>query len=177
MTWVNAHHAPWADFIFQFFTGLAEVFLPIAFAIYLYKKKRNFFVPFLASYALSTAAIQFLKHFVFPHALRPFAYFAQLHLPWYLVPGVEINIQNSFPSGHTAAAWFMFFWFALLGKSRFWGFAMAILAIGVAYSRVYLMQHFPIDISVGACIGFFSSALVYYFMIYKPHANHVKHAS
>jgi membrane-associated phospholipid phosphatase len=50
---------------------------------------------------------------------------------------------------------------------------MAILAMGVGYSRVYLMQHFPIDVAVGAGIGFLSSALVYYFMLYKSHANHV----
>lgn len=177
MTWVNAHHSNWADYLFQFLTGLAEVFLPIAFAIYLYVWNRPFFVPYLSSYALSTVLVQGLKHLVYPHALRPIAYFAQLHVPWHLVHGVEIHTQNSFPSGHTAAAWFMFFWFALFGKSRFWGICMALLAAGVAYSRVYLMQHFPVDITVGACIGFSSSVLVYYFMIYKPHANHVKHAS
>ncbi len=177
MTWVNSHHSNSADLIFQFFTGLAEVFLPIAFAFYLYKRKRSFFTPFLASYALSTILVQSLKHLVFSHSLRPIAYFAQLHLPWYLVPGVEIHTQNSFPSGHTAAGWFMFFWFALLGKSRFWGGAMSFLAIGVAYSRLYLMQHFPVDIAVGAFIGFSSSALVYYYLIYKPHAFHVKDAA
>lgn len=177
MSWVNAHHSNAADLIFQFFTGLAEVYLPIAFAIYLYKRKRNFFIPFLSSYALSTILVQGLKHLVFSHSLRPIAYFAQLHLPWHLVPGVEIHTQNSFPSGHTAAGWFMFFWFALLGKSRFWGIFLSLLACGVAYSRLYLMQHFPVDIAVGAFIGFSSSALVYYYMIYKPHANHVKDAA
>jgi membrane-associated phospholipid phosphatase len=172
MTWVNSRHVFWADYLFQFFTALAELVLPIVFAIYLYKRKRTFFVPFLTSYAVSTLLVQGIKHLVFPHALRPIAYFASLHLPWYLVPGVEVHTHNSFPSGHTAAAWFMFFWFALLGKSRFWGLFMAILAIGVAYSRLYLMQHFPIDVTVGAGIGFLSSALVYYLMIYKPHAHH-----
>jgi membrane-associated phospholipid phosphatase len=90
---------------------------------------------------------------------------------------VEIHTHNSFPSGHTAAAWFMFFWFALLGKSRIWGLFVAFLAVGVAYSRVYLMQHFPVDIAVGACIGFASSALVYYFMLIKPQATDAKSAA
>jgi membrane-associated phospholipid phosphatase len=167
MSWVNSRHAIWADYLFQFFTGLAEVFLPIAFGVFLYLKKRWFFVPFLASYALSTLVVQGAKHFLFANALRPIAYFADLKLSWYVVPGVEIHTQNSFPSGHTAAAWFMFFWFALLGKSRIWGLFVAFLAIGVAYSRVYLMEHFPVDVAVGACIGFVSSALVYYFMLFK----------
>ncbi len=172
MSWVNSRHTLWADYLFQFFTALAELVLPIIFAIYLYTRKRTFFVPFLSSYALSTLLVQGIKHLLFPQALRPIAYFASLHLPWYLVPGVEVHMQNSFPSGHTAAAWFMFFWFAILGKSRVWGLFMALLASGVAYSRLYLMQHFPIDIAVGATIGFLSSALIYYFMIYKPHAHH-----
>jgi membrane-associated phospholipid phosphatase len=174
MTWVNSHHALWADFMFRFFTSLAEVFLPITLAIYFYNRKRAFFVPFLTSYAVSTLIIQGIKHLIFPNALRPIAYFANLHLSWYLVPGVDVHTQNSFPSGHTSAAWFMFFWFALLGKSRLWGLFMALAAIGVAYSRIYLMQHFPIDVTFGAGIGFLSSALVYYFMLYKPNKNDVK---
>ena len=174
MTWVNSHHVLWADYMFRFFTSLAEVFLPIALAIYFYNRKRAFFVPFLTSYAVSTLIIQGIKHLIFPNALRPITYFANLHLPWYLVPGVDVHTQNSFPSGHTSAAWFMFFWFALLGKSRLWGLFMALAAIGVAYSRIYLMQHFPIDVTFGAGIGFLSSALVYYFMLYKPNKNDVK---
>jgi|LakMenE01Jun11ns_1017448.scaffolds.fasta_scaffold9906544_2 membrane-associated phospholipid phosphatase len=174
MTWVNSHHALWADYTFRFFSSLAEVFLPIAFAFYLYLRKRSYLKPFLVSYAVSTLIIQGLKHAVFSHALRPIAYFANLHLSWYLVPGVDVHTNNSFPSGHTSAAWFMFFWFALLGKSRLWGLFMALIAIGVAYSRLYLMQHFPIDVTFGAGIGFLSSALVYYFMLYKSNENDVK---
>ena len=177
MTWVNSRHAMWADYLFQFFTGLAEVFLPISFAVYLYVKERSFFFFFFTSYALSTLVVQGAKHLLFPLALRPMAYFADLHLSWYVVPGVEIHTQNSFPSGHTAAAWFMFFWFALLGKSRSWGFFMAFLAMGVAYSRVYQMQHFPVDIAVGASIGFASSALVYYFMLIKPQEKKKKNVA
>lgn len=177
MTWVNVRHAFWADYTFRFLTSLAEVFLPIALAIYFYNRHRAFFVPFLTSYAVSTLIIQGIKHLIFPNALRPIAYFANLHLSWYLVPGVDVHTQNSFPSGHTSAAWFMFFWFALLGKSRLWGLFMALAAIGVAYSRLYLMQHFPIDVTFGAGIGFLSSALVYYFMLYKPNENNVKHTA
>ena len=33
MTWVNAHHADWADYLFRFLTALAEIFLPIALAV------------------------------------------------------------------------------------------------------------------------------------------------
>jgi hypothetical protein len=62
MTWVNAHHANWADYLFRFLTSLAEVFLPIALAVYFYQKKRAFFIPYLTSYAVSTLIVQGIKH-------------------------------------------------------------------------------------------------------------------
>jgi len=40
-----------------------------------------------------------------------------------------------------------------------------------------LMQHFPVDVAVGACIGFASSALIYYFMLFKPQATDAKSAA
>jgi membrane-associated phospholipid phosphatase len=174
MTWVNAKHAFFFDYLFRFFSSLAEVFLPAAFAIYLYRKDKLYFKAFLLSYALCTLLVQGAKHLIFFDSLRPTAYFAHLNFPWYLVPGVEVHANNSFPSGHTAGAWFMFFWFALLGKSRFWGICMAFVAMCVAYSRVYLMQHFPIDVAVGACVGFLSSYFVYYFLLLKPRIHDLK---
>jgi membrane-associated phospholipid phosphatase len=65
------------------------------------------------------------------------------------------------PSGHTGAAFFMFFWVAVLLGRWHWGLFAGLIAAGVAYSRVYLFQHFPVDTLVGAAIGFSSSALFY----------------
>jgi membrane-associated phospholipid phosphatase len=110
---------------------------------------------------LSTGLIQLLKHFVFTSSLRPIAYFASSGLKWHLVEGLPIHSYNSMPSGHTGAAFFMFFWVALILKRFHWGIVAGILAGGVAYSRVYLFQHFPVDTLVGAAIGVGASALFY----------------
>lgn len=159
---INGANNPFTDVLFQGLTAIAEVVLPVLFLIYLFRFRKEFALPYAYSYALSTGLIQFLKHFVFSGALRPLAYFAHAGIKWHLVPGLMISEYNSMPSGHTGAAFFMFFWVAVLLKRFHWGFIAGILAVGVAYSRVYLFQHFPVDTLVGAFLGTSSSYLFYY---------------
>ncbi|MBL7776208.1 MAG: phosphatase PAP2 family protein, partial [Saprospiraceae bacterium] len=80
------------------------------------------------------------------------------------VPEVELNGgQTSFPSGHTTAAFCMYGLMALMSRKRwpalglFW-FGLAFL---VAFSRVFLVQHFLIDVLGGAALGLFLSLLVW----------------
>jgi membrane-associated phospholipid phosphatase len=159
---INNWHAFKLDYLFRALTFAGELLIPILVLILFVYKKRAWVKPFLFSYAFSTLVVQGLKHLVFPNALRPYAYFKAVDIPWYLVPGVEMNEYNSFPSGHTAAAWFCFMWIALFINKRWAGFAMAILACGVGISRVYLFQHFPVDVAFGAFIGISSSSIFYY---------------
>lgn len=159
---INGANNAFTDILFQGLTAIAEVVLPVLFLIYLFRFRKEFALPYAYSYALSTGLIQFLKHFVFSGALRPLAYFAHAGIKWHIVPGLLISEYNSMPSGHTGAAFFMFFWVAVLLKRFHWGFIAGILAVGVAYSRVYLFQHFPVDTLVGAFLGTSSSYLFYY---------------
>jgi membrane-associated phospholipid phosphatase len=159
---INGAHNAFADFVFQGLTSIAEVVLPILFLIYLFRFRREYALPYAYSYALSTGLIQLLKHFVFTSSLRPLAYFASSGVKWHIVPGLMISEYNSMPSGHTGAAFFMFFWVAVLLQRFHWGLFAGLIAVGVAYSRVYLFQHFPVDTLVGAAIGVGASALFYY---------------
>ena len=66
--------------------------------------------------------------------------------------------DSSFPSGHTAAAFagaFALSRFAPGGRLIWWTTAVAI-----AYSRVYLGEHYPLDVAIGAAIGLCSAALL-----------------
>ena len=158
---INGNNSPLADMTFQALTAMAEVVLPVLLLIYLFRFQKVYALPYVYSYALSTGLIQGLKHLVFTDALRPLAYFASSGIKWHIVPGLLISEYNSMPSGHTGAAFFMFFWVAVLLRRWFWGLFAGLLAVGVAYSRVYLFQHFPVDTLVGAAIGVGSSALFY----------------
>ena len=159
---VNNWHVFKLDYLFRGLTFAGELLIPVLVIILFIYKKRAWLKPFLFSYAISTLVVQGLKHIVFAAALRPYAYFKALDIPWYLVPGVEMNEYNSFPSGHTAAAWFCFMWIALYINNRWAGILMALLACGVGISRVYLFQHFPIDVAFGALIGISCSSIFYY---------------
>ena len=158
---INGANNAFVDIVFQGLTSIAEVVLPILLLVYLIRFQKAYALPYVYSYALSTGLIQILKHFVFSEALRPLAYFASSGVKWHLVEGLPIHSYNSMPSGHTGAAFFMFFWVAVLLRRRHWGLFAGLIAVGVAYSRVYLFQHFPVDTLVGAAIGVSSSALFY----------------
>lgn len=161
LLFINGNHSAAADLVFQALTSIAEVVLPILFLIYLFRFRKEYALPYVYSYAFSTALIQVLKHLVFADSLRPLAYFASSGVKWHIIPGLLISEYNSMPSGHTGAAFFMFFWIAVLLRRFSWGLVAGLLAVGVAYSRVYLFQHFPVDTLVGAAIGTVSSYLFY----------------
>lgn len=171
--WINEAHQPIFDVLFRALTSLGEVVLALVFALFLFFKRKKWVLPYLASYLLSTLITQGLKHSIFAGCLRPYAYFRNEAYDWYTVPGVFINEFNSMPSGHTAAAWFMFFWMALFLNKPIGAVLMGLLASGVALSRVYLFQHFPIDTAVGAFIGLLSSMLFYCLFVVKKTTDDV----
>jgi len=84
---------------------------------------------------------------------RPLAVFGDSDIFHYISP-VELT-QRAFPSGHSAAAAAMFSFIAFyVDRMRLLsGVAIAILAISVAYSRLYIGVHFFADVVVGTLLG------------------------
>lgn len=167
MSLINSFHSSEADFLFKIITLGAEITIPILFLGYLIWKKSDLLKSYVISYIFSTLIVQFLKLIVFNNALRPLAYFKGQAYSWHLVQNLMISEYNSMPSGHTSAAWFMCFWISLLANKPLITLLMVFYAILVAYSRVYLFQHFPVDTAVGAMIGTGVSLLVYYLNVSK----------
>jgi undecaprenyl-diphosphatase len=64
----------------------------------------------------------------------------------------------SFPSGHTAAAFSLAI--ALSAVSPWLLPVMLVVAITVAYGRMYLGVHYPLDVGAGAAIGLVTGSLV-----------------
>ena len=68
-----------------------------------------------------------------------------------LVPLIKLPTDASFPSGHTAAS-FAAVSALFFGKSRLYIPAL-VLACAIAFSRLYLLVHFPTDVLCGAVLG------------------------
>lgn len=81
------------------------------------------------------------------------------------VPEVRLNTgQTSFPSGHTMSAFGLFSLIALFaGPQRKKGaLLLAMLAIAVGISRIFLVQHFLVDVLAGALLGMAISGFVWW---------------
>ena len=79
------------------------------------------------------------------------------------VPGVELNSgQTSFPSGHTIGAFALYSVLAMIfaeTRPRL-GVFFALLGAAVALSRIFLVQHFLVDVLGGALLGLLVGELV-----------------
>ena len=64
---------------------------------------------------------------------------------------VAVPQDFSFPSGHTSSSFAAAT--ALSTHGRSWGIPAYILAVLIAFSRLYLYVHFPSDVLVGAVVG------------------------
>ncbi len=99
---------------------------------------------------------------------RPKTYFEKTGLSneVVVVPEERLNSgQTSFPSGHTMAAFGLYGLLTLMldPKARRWGLLLALLAVLVGFSRIFLVQHFLRDVLGGAIMGLMIAWLVWQF--------------
>ena len=156
---MNGDGGTLADYFFAFLTYFGDAFLWIPMLAYMIWKKKKLFLPLgVGSLLIVTLIVQGCKHYVVKHEPRPtkaIANGAYIHK----VPGVEVHSVSSFPSGHTATAVVLFLMICLMTQKRWWipvGFATAML---VGYSRIYLAQHFPLDVGAGILAGVIAISL------------------
>ena len=161
----NNWHTEIGDAIFPILThigdGLAFGAVIIFFLCY-----RSYYMALVAlsSFLLSSFLAQFLKRVFFYNALRPKNFFADPDILNF-VEGVKVYGNHSFPSGHTTTAFAMFCLLILFTrkKSSFWAITSFLGACIIGFSRIYLQQHFFVDIYVGAILGIVVSTLTYSF--------------
>ncbi len=159
---INKHHTAFLDSFFKNITYLGSGWMILVlFIIFLFLSYRLALM-LAVSNLLITIIVQFLKNIVFPGSFRPKAYFEGIY-ELYFIPGVQVHSMHSFPSGHSATAFSIFFFLSLLSDKPIWKLLTIILAILTAFSRVYLSQHFMEDILLGSAIGLLLSFLVFYF--------------
>jgi membrane-associated phospholipid phosphatase len=173
---INIHHFSWLDRLLEVFNWLGEGWLIglIAFIFFLFKPFRNvwFFASGLLCTILPSLLTQLIKYQV--EAPRPMSMFKGQSWVHHLSHW-DLLHNNSFPSGHTTGAFslFCFLSCAMPRSYRFLGVIFFLLAISVAYARIYLAAHFFIDVYIGSFIGTFVSfllmSIVYYMKYQKEH--------
>lgn len=117
----------------------------------------------VASSLFAVFLTQLSKHVIWPDSPRPKILLSGLD-SFHVVDGVHLHSTHSFPSGHTSGAFALFIVLALYCKSPYLKFFFLLVAILVAYSRLYLSQHFLVDVTAGSFIGFVSAMLAYWWL-------------
>jgi membrane-associated phospholipid phosphatase len=148
---VNSFHNNFSDIFFKYITYLGDgVLFPVFVLIFGFVKKKQS-LRFAMAGILTLLVTFVLKKIVFPGFPRPVEYFGAENL--HLIEGVKMCHWNSFPSGHSMAAFAMFTLLFFYFKNVYLKWGAMVLAFLAAFSRVYLSQHFLLDILVGAMIG------------------------
>jgi len=150
--WLNIDLGNTADLIFNLFSHLAEgwIWIPYFLLFFGWFKKDGIFI--LLNFLISTLLTQIPKNFIWPKVSRPLASNIapeQIHT----VKGVEMHFWNSFPSGHTATAFTLFLLTVYLFPKRSVLVIGLLYAVACGYSRIYLGQHFPLDVAGGIIVA------------------------
>jgi membrane-associated phospholipid phosphatase len=132
--------------IFFTFLGNGVLWLLLILLVYLLYKKHTM----LTIYCLVTSTIiaQSIKIFILPNCPRPSLAMPNTQL-YHTVLGVDLHKMGSFPSGHTTQAFTFFLLICYIIPQKKYFYFWLIIALFIGYSRVYLAQHFPIDVAGG----------------------------
>ena len=163
-------HTAFLDSLVPIITNLVD-WLPYLVVLLLLFYRAGWATYLASNLLLSTLIVQPIKHIV--HAPRPLTWFAEnmpnVSLP--LVEGVRMNHWLSFPSGHTTTFFVLFFTLSIIlcaenikGKNIL-SFICFLCASFGAYTRIYLSQHFALDVFAGIWIAIFSTLILYFFLV------------
>ena len=172
---INRHHHALMDYFFYYFTHLGNGITYCLLMVVIAWGYRSLQLGLLGMVCFGTMSVivQCLKRLVFSDQLRPIKLVALTHSieVLHMVDKDNILTHLSFPSGHAAT---IFSAACLLSVVTPWKnsiiYNVLLLAIAslVAYSRIYLCQHFYTDVYVGAWIGGWSVWLVQAWLSHTP---------
>lgn len=166
---INGNHSDFSDRFFTFITlaGDGKIFIPLI--IILLFIRFSYALTAISAWAGHGVICSIMKKVVFPTMLRPIGHLDNDLL--HFVPGIDVHTNYSFPSGHTATAFCFAILLALLVRRKSVFFIVIAFAVLVAYSRIYLLQHFLVDVVGGAFIGTLVAMACWYLFEYYGKAE------
>ena len=130
-----------ADYLFGIWTNAGDGVMWLVVLIIILRMKRKDVLPLIISgFVVSTVITQVFKYFIIPDELRPYT-------------------TSSYPSGHTGTAFSFYLLFCLIFHKKWWIWAGFTGALLVGYSRVYLAQHFPLDVAGGIIVAIVTASI------------------
>lgn len=150
LNWIAANlRMEWLNPVAVFYTSLGNggwIFILVSIAFLLFRNTRKA--------GLSTLSAMLLGLVITNLTVKPLV--ARLR-PWMVMEELSVliysNDMNSFPSGHTCAA-FAFAVALCVTLPQKWVKAAALIAAALmGFSRLYVGVHFPSDVLAGALLG------------------------
>jgi membrane-associated phospholipid phosphatase len=154
----NLNHQPVLDLFFKYLTHFGDGLIFVVAAVVFLFIRYSLAIHVISIGVIHGLAISSLKNGVFYKMPRPKAYFGE-DVILHFVEGVKVHSYNSFPSGHTASIFAFTFFLAIAINRKSWSVAFVGIALLVAFSRVYLVQHFFVDIVYGSIVGILSAVI------------------
>ena len=155
---INHFHYEMLDNFFTMFTNVGNGLFIVALMLFLLiRKKIGWAVQIGMGFLLSGLLVQLMKHYL--PSPRPRIFFASGTIHYIL--GVTGTGYSSFPSGHTASIFMLTTLLTLYFPGKKPGLFFLTIAVLTGFSRVYLSQHFPIDVLAGSLTGVLLSLAVY----------------
>ena len=149
---VNSNHHWITDIAFKYLTYLGEAPIIVLTILLSFLISKKHFVYSALSFAFLGVVMYFLKFHLFSEIARPRALINNDAL-MHFIEGVTIHLKHSFPSGHTTTAFLGFYILSSFTKQNWIKLMCFFLACLVGYSRMYLGQHFFVDVFSGSTLG------------------------
>ncbi len=157
--WINGNHSHTMDLAMRVITNAGDglIFVPVILILAFVRFKFAILAAIVG--AAHGLLVAIAKQVLFSGAPRPKSVLSPELL--HFVPGVNVHAINSFPSGHTTTAFCLALLIALIFNNRTMSVLALLLALMVGYSRIYLLQHFLVDVAAGAILGSASTFIIW----------------
>lgn len=153
---VNRYSDEYWDTLMLFLTdlGLGTVVAGVMVALLFWKVR--FGLTGLISLGLVTIFTNLGKKMLFAERARPFNYFYYDDFHRFIYTA-ELNYHYSFPSGHSMTIFAAMSLFAVLAGKKWAAMIFFMAALIIGFTRIYLLQHFFLDVYVGSVLGVIST--------------------
>ena len=166
---IQGLHVAWLDPVVSFYTKLGDaglLWIALSLAMLFYKPTRR-----AGAAALMAMALGLLITNI---TIKPLVERARPWLAWPIEPLVVERDPNSFPSGHTCAAFAAAMAWLRTLPGRGERILVVALAVLMGLSRLYVGVHYPSDVLVGALVGALCAWVAWKaFQVYDGRKNRV----